>query len=331
MKKGFLIFILLLACISVFGKSKKKTEVKQEKPSSPVWMTDEGRLSMFPSNSYLSAFAFGGTADAAKNKAAETLSESIKSQVTSSVNYSVTNDDYSVSQDSTVKTDNLMFSTEYTTPYYSEYHGMYCVTAFIDRTKAFNYVKPKLDAAAGTFPPYYKEALLLEDDFDKIISINRARKTLADFYEVYDFARVISPQKTALYEEVNTLCKQSEITSGNLKRNVIINVNVQNDPEGKFKAALSDFFTRNGFTVSDKNSNYECISTVDLNSQNKTARTVEIYPSYSVEVINKNTKQVKLACTRKLEKTAGFDAGTAERRAKLAVENDIKNELVKEF
>ena len=78
MKKSVLFFVLLLACFGAYCKSKKKTEEKTEKPASPVWMTDEGRLSVFPSSQYLSAFAFGGTAESAKNKKAETLYEFIK-------------------------------------------------------------------------------------------------------------------------------------------------------------------------------------------------------------------------------------------------------------
>ena len=90
MKKTFLVFLLLLVAVGAFCKSKKKTE-KTETPSSPVWMTDEGRLSVFPSSQYLSAFAFGGTPDAANNKAAEQLSEFIKSHITPLLIKDVTN------------------------------------------------------------------------------------------------------------------------------------------------------------------------------------------------------------------------------------------------
>lgn len=331
MKKTFLVFLLLLVAVGAFCKSKKKTE-KTETPSSPVWMTDEGRLSVFPSSQYLSAFAFGGTPDAANNKAAEQLSEFIKSHITSSVNYSLSNDDYSVSQDSTVATDNLMYSTEYTTPYYSDYHGMYCVVAFIDRNKAFNYVKPKLDSAAKTFPSEYEQALLLEDDFDKVIAINKARRTLPAFFEVYDFARAVSPEKSKIYEQVELLAVQSESVLNQLKPKVVISVSVENDSDGRYEAALSDLFTKYGFTVTKKNASYQCNSIINLESQNKTAKTFEIHPAYSVEILCiSDGNEVKMSCTHKLEKATGFDEATAKRRAALAIENDIKNKLIEEF
>lgn len=337
MKKSVLFFVLLLACLGAFCKSKKKTEEKSEKPASPVWMTDEGRLSVFPSSQYLSAFAFGGNPEAAKNKAAETLSEFIKSQVTSSVNYTVSNDDYSVFQDSTVETDNLMFCTEYTNPFYSEYHGMYCVVGYIDRTKAFNYVKPKLESAARNFPSAYERSLLIEDNFEKISSINRARKCLAEFYEVYDFARAVNPQKCAVYEKIDVLSKQSDETLAELKPKVVINVQVKGDFDGRVKTALSGLFSQAGFTVSEseKEGCYRCAVNVDFGSAVKTSNTVELYPSYSLEITKSGNeesvngenggKRTVFSVSRKLNKAAGFDAATAERRAKLAVENDIKN------
>ncbi len=331
MKKIFCIFVLLLITSGAFCKTKKNTKEKTDTPSSPVWMTDEGRLSIFPSNQYLSAFAFGGSPEVAKNKAAEQLSEFIKSHITSSINYSLNNEEYSLTQDSTVATDNLLYCTEYTSPFYSEYHGMYCAVAYIDRSKAFNYVKPKLDGAAKTFPAEYEAALLLEDNFDKVIAITKARKQLSAFYEVYDFARAVSPEKSASYENVNVLATESESTLNQLKQKVVIEVSVADDSNGRFKAALLDFFTTLGFTVSNKSPVYKCTAQVNLDSVNKTSSTYEVHSSYTLEIFNLADGSVKLSCTHKLEKATGFDQATAERRANLAIENDIKNKLIEEF
>ena len=330
MKKVFLIFVTLLLLLpAASGKSKKNTD-KDTKPSSPVWMTDEGRLSMFPSEQYLSAFSFGGTPEASKNNASETISEYIKSHVTSSVNYSLRNDDYSVSQDSSVETDNLLYSTEYTTPFYSDYHGMYCVVAYIDRSKAFNYVKPKLDSAARAFPAEYQAALELEDDFDKVMAINKARASLSQFYEVYDFARAVNPGAAARYEQIDLLAGESQSALNQLKKNVTVSLTVDGDDDGRFAAALGALFSELGFTVSKNGkAKYECKAVVNLNSQNKTSQTYEIHPSYSIEITGNN--EVRFACTRKLEKAAGFDQATALRRANLAIEKDIKEKLIEEF
>lgn len=331
MKKVFLVFVMLVFVAAAFGKSKKNTDKeKDSKPSSPVWMTDEGRLSVFPSEQYLSAFAFGGSPEAAKNKASETISEYLKSHITSSINYSLKNEEYSISLDSTVETNNILYNTEYTTPYYSDYHGMYCVVAYIDRSKAFNYVKPKLESAAKTFPAEYQTALELEDDFDKVMAINKARASLSQFYEVYDFARAVNPAASARYEQIDLLAGESQSALNQLKKNVTVSLTVDGDYDGRFSAALGALFSELGFTVSKNGkAKYECKAVVNLNSQNKTAQTYEIHPSYSLEITGKN--EVRFACTRKLEKSTGFDQATALRRANLAIEKDIKNNLIEEF
>lgn len=325
MKNKIISFILILVSCLAFAGGKKDSDSKEEKPVVPVWMTDAGRISIFPDQQYISAFAFGGNAETAKNKAAETLSEYIKSHVTSSVNYSLNNEDTSVSQNSTVQTDNLLFNTEYTTPFYSDSYGMFGVVAYIDRAKAFNYVKPKLDSAARTFPKEYEQALLVEDDFEKVLAITKSRESLVSFYEVYDFARAIKPDSASQYEQVNILSEQSLAMLNQTKKNVTVSVKFENDSEGRFKSALSSLFTELGFTVTEKSPKYECKGIANFEGQQKTSQTHEIYPSYSVEVIKDGN--TKFSAERKLPKTAGFDQATAERRSKLAVEDDIKNNL----
>lgn len=81
MKNKIFSFILILVSTLAFAGGKKDVEPNEEKTVAPAWMTDNGRLTIFPDQQYISAFAFGGTGDAAKNKAAETLSEYIKSHV----------------------------------------------------------------------------------------------------------------------------------------------------------------------------------------------------------------------------------------------------------
>lgn len=334
MKKKLLVLVLMCIAGLAFCKSKKKNE-EPAKPLAPVWMTDEGRLSLFPSGQYISAFAFGSDADSAKNKAAEQLSEYVKSHVTSSVNYSLNNEDYSLTQESSVETDNVLYNTEYTTPYYSDYHGMYCSVAYIDRTKAFNYVKPKLDKALNTFPKEYEAALLLDDDYEKVISIKKSLKALNEFYEVYDFARAVKTESAGRYEKVDLLASQASSKLDELKKNVTIAVYSFASDKDRFVAALSAVFNDMGFTamndVISGHEKYNCHLIIHFEDQNKTSQTFEIHPYYTVELKNNTSGEVKLSVTRKLNKCAGFDEATAVRRANLAVENDIKNELIKEF
>ena len=329
MKKVFVLTILIIAvCTVCSAKSKKNT--LNEKKTSPVWMTDEGRLSIFPSTRFLSAFSYGSSAEIAQSKAAEQLSEYIKSHIESSVDYCLDDDNNSVSQKSSIKIDNLLYAVEYTSAYYSESLGMYCVVAYIDRDKAFDYVKPKLDLGLNVFVPEYQSSLELEDDFEKSIGIQKARRVLIEFYEVYDFARAISPKKITSYESVNLLANESIMNLQRLRAKNLIYVQVEGDVENRFKSCIEDFFTNIAFGISDKNSaTCICECKVNFTAAQKTETTYEVSSSYSLELKKKN--DIKLSFSKKLDKLSGFDARTAKRRAVLRVENDLKKNLMDIF
>jgi hypothetical protein len=326
MKKVFILTIFVIAaCVASSAKSKKNT-LNEKKPS-PVWMTDEGRLSMFPSTQFLSALSYGSSAEVAQSKAAEQLSEYIKSHVESSVDYCLDDNNSSVSQKSSIKTDNLLYSMEYTTAFYSESLGMYCVVAYIDRDKAYDYVKPKLNLGLNVFVHEYQKALEIEDDFEKILGIQKARTVLPEFYEVYDFARAISPKKTASYENVNLLANESIMILQGLRAKNLIYVQVEGDIENRFKSCIEDCFTDMAFGISDKDSaTCICECKVNFASIQKTETTYEVSSSYSLIIKKKN--DIKLSFSKKLDKQSGFDFATAKRRAVLKIENELKKNLM---
>ena len=334
MKKIFFLIALFLCVSDVYGKAKDKAA---DKAKSPLWMTDAGRLQMFPSEEYLSAFAFGGSPDVAKTKAAEQLSEYIKSHITSSVNYSLNDDASSLKADSSVQTDNVLYTTEYTTPFLSDYHGMFCVVAYIERNKAFNYVKPKLESGAKAFEIAYQSALLESGDFEKVMALNRACGALHEFYEVYDFARAVNPSAASKYASVDEKAKLAANELKQLKSKVVIRIKASGDTDVRFKAALSALLSETGFSVSgaegvlksEDGEEYLCTLKTELDNGQKTEQAYEIFPSYSVEI--RNNAGVRFSVARKLQKVTGFDKVGAERRAKLVVESDIKIELKKEF
>lgn len=328
MKKHFFVFLLLFIAFGAFCKSKKADKSEAEKV--PLWMTDEGRSRLFPSDQFLSAFAFSGTAEGAKNKATEQLSEYIKSHVESSVNYSLSDENSSVTQNSSIQTDNLLFCTEYTVPYYSASYGMFCVTSYIERSKAFNHVKPKLDSALNTFPSEYEKAVLIEDTFEKVVGLNKALERLSAFYEVYDFACAVSPNSATKYRSVDELSRKAQAELTSLCSEVVVKIESEGDSDGRFKSALASVFSEIGFSVSESNcAKYKCTLKVELENGQKTEQTVEIFPSYSLEICS--AEKITFGTTHKLSKVVGFDKSGAERKAKRVIENDIKNELKKEL
>lgn len=335
MNKNFRIITVLLILntffvSSIFAKPKKAEETK-----TPMWVSDEGRNKLFPKSEYFTASAFGSSDTDAKSKAAAEISGTIKSLIESNVSadYSATEENgsavsrKSISQSVDISTDNALFQLEYTVPFYSPDYGMYVCVAYINREKAFNAVLPKLNKVLQVFPTTYKKALAIDDDFEKILAIQNAQSLLKEFYEVYDFALALAPEKTQKYSEVDTLAAASMVKVSELKSQISINVQVEGDNNNQILDKITQAFTRNNFIVV-KSGAYDYKAKVIVNTElTKTQETFQTYPSISVEVLaGVNTKY---SYSKQLDKVAGFDEATAVRRSYLNLCKAIEEDFLK--
>ena len=218
--KKFLFLFILFSCLLSFGcvsTHQNQEDVPGTETPPPKWVTDRGRLELFPDSSFVSQIGYGSSAQESKEKASAAISEYIKSSVTSSTTskyfYKESAVGFMESREQQagirVSTANDLYKLEYTNPHYYADLGQYVCVAFINREQAFNFVKPKLENARNQFPQAYYRALEKTSVLDKIIGIKNAQEILPDFYEVYDFARAILPDKAKVYEEVDLLARES--------------------------------------------------------------------------------------------------------------------------
>ena len=168
MKKLLIIFILVSSVFGFcFAKSKNQKKSLETEKSVPKWITDQGRLTLFPDSDFISQLAYGNTAQDSKENASANISEYIKSSVESSTssNYFYKKssgkviENREVKEDIKISTNNNLFKIEYTNPYYYEDLGQYVCVAFINKNQAFDFVKPKLDIGKNTFLQSYANAL----------------------------------------------------------------------------------------------------------------------------------------------------------------------------
>lgn len=335
MNKNFGIITILLILSGVFvspifAKSKKIEEAKV-----PVWVTDEGRNKIFPNSEYLTASAFGSSDSDTKSKAASEISGTIKSLIESKVS-----SDYfasevngtvvsrkSISQNVDIFADNAIFQLEYTVPFYSPDYGMYVCVAYINREKAFNTVLPKLDKALQIFPSAYKEALDIDDVFEKILAIQKVQTLLQEFYEVYDFALAVTPEKAQVYSRVDILAADSILKVNELKSQIAIFVQVEGDNNNQILDKITQAFTSSNFIVV-KSGAYDYKAKVIVNTElTKTQETFQSYPSITVEVFSGSN--TKYSYSKQLDKVAGFDESTAVRRSFINLCKSIEEDFLK--
>ena len=340
--KKFLFLFIAIFCILCFGcvsTGQNKSSVSEPETPSPKWVTDEGRLTLFPDSSFVSQIGYGNTAQESKEKAGASISEYIKSSVasttTSSYFYMESKDSFSEARkqqaDINVSTDNDLYKLEYTNPYYLADLGQYVCVVFINREQAFNFVKPKLENARNQFPKAYHTALEKTSVLDKITGIKRAQEILPDFYEVYDFARAILPTKAKIYEEIDLLARESVIKlkelSGTLIRIVGLGDTDLLERSGVI-AELSNQFAKNGYVVSNSTES-TFVAVVEVKAViTETRETFETYPEIYIKLIEDGTEKISYA--KKLPKIAGFDKETVIRRTNIALTNEVKTSFVDE-
>lgn len=343
MKRVLFVFILVscflgFSCVST---EQSQETVTQTVPAIPKWVSDQGRLELFPDSEYISQLAYGDSAEDAKAKASSNISEYIKSSVKSSVtsNYFFTDNESGfsenkqLSEDVEVATSNNLFKVEYTNPYYYEDLGKYVCVAFINKPQAFNYVKPNLENAKNEFPSAYSKALAKDGLLEKIIAIKNAQEILSDFYEVYDFARAIKPEQSKEYEIIDSLGAESFVKIKELTSSVLINIEGVGDVEFLENSGviteLSNQFETLGFTVGNP-LKANCVALVEVKcSIRETAQTFETYPEISVKILENDREQISYS--KKLAKVAGFDKETVIRRANLALVKEIQTSFSKEI
>lgn len=340
------VVIFLFCCFlpsQIFAKSKKKqTKTSEEeittKQNNPTWLTDEGRLSLFPSEEYISSCAFGSTSDDAKSKAAANISEFVKSSVQSSASsrYSefekngIATEESFTETNAQVTSNNQLYQLEYTTPFFMETAKEFACVAYINRNKAFDSVKPKLEKGKNLFPQEYEKALQIEDSFSKIIAIKNAQKIMNGFYEVYDFAVAISPKKAEIYKQTDELYILSAQKLNELKNSVKVFVQVQNDNADKVKNTLMEILEEESFSVTKNiaNANYVLNANVSAEIQ-KSSDVFLSYPGISLEIINLDNDKNVYSYSDTFGKSAGFDKEATTRSSYNKICKNLKENLFK--
>lgn len=342
MNKTGIIFIwaVCLLCSSCISTKKNQYVNSKQDVFVPKWVTDKGRLGLFPTDTYVSQLAYGSTEQESKDKACAAISEYIKASVISS---SSASHFFKESADSYVEekelktsiqvlSDNNLYKLEYTNPYYYVDLGQFVCVAYINRNQAFNYVKPKLEIARIQFPKAYYSALEKKDLLERIVEIKKAQEILPDFYEVYDFARAILPEEAKVYEEVEFLASESLIKMREICSSVLMKIEGRGNTEllenSGIIAELTNQFKKIGFVVGNS-LNANCITRVEVKYKiTETQETFETYPELYIQIIENGIERISYA--KKFSKVAGFDKATVIRRTNMALTKEIQTSFVNE-
>lgn len=307
---------LVCAMLAVPAKAQEtgQTEI-------PRWVTDEGRRATFPTAQYVSQCAHGADAEEARSRAAAAISAYIKTAVhskttahrTAQKDSNGTTWQHTIEETVRRSSDNELYQLEFTATWYDAEQNAFACVAYIDRERAFAFVRPKLENAAQLFPAEYGKALQTADRFQKVVAVRRCQKLLEPFYAVYDFARAINAEKAAEYESLDHLARASYVTADELATQTTVSVSAEGDKNGLIKGTLERILADRGFSVvADGQGDYQARATVAADIR-QVQRVFVSYPSVTVEICGGADTVASYAGTA--EKAAGFDRETAERAA----------------
>ena len=318
MKRTAVLCSLLLACAAIAAPVEAQDAGQT---GIPRWITDEGRRTAFPTAQYVSQCAHGADAEEARSRAAAVISAYIKTAVHSETTAHRTaqkDGDGTIWQQTIEETmrrssDNELYQLEFTAAWYNAEQNAFVCVAYIDRERAFTFVRPKLENAAQLFPAEYGKALQTADRFQKVLAVRRCQKLLEPFYAVYDFARAINAEKAAEYEKLDRLARALYAMADELATQTTIGVSAEGDRNGLIKGTLERILADKGFSVvADGQGDYQARANVTADIR-QTQRVFVSYPSVTVEIHGKSGTVASYAGTA--EKAAGFDRETAERTA----------------
>lgn len=328
----FLPLFILPMCFLAFACASNGQ--RQESVSAPKWITDKGRLELFPPSYYVSQFGNGSLPQESKERASAAISNYIKTSVVSSTsaNYFYSESINNFSKDKDLRQDIQttsaadLYHIEFTNPYYDADMAQYVCVAYTNRDQAFEFIRPKLENVKKLFPKEYYAALEEKSLLDKIIRIKRAQKLLPDFYKAYDFARAMRPEKAKVYEELDFMAAESLIKIKESSSAVLIKIQEEDGSDLMEKsgaiADLSNQFKKLGFVVVNSSKN-NCLALVKAKAAIAESNGIfETYPELYIRI--KEQGMEKISYAKQLPKIAASSMNTLMARIKLALTREIK-------
>ena len=295
--------------------------------AAPSWVTDQGRRKTFPESEYISGLGTAFNEQTAKNKAAATISEYIKTEVSSSTksrysevekNGIVTEEKYLEDEVALISDSNL-YALEYTEAWKEEESGRYYCVAYIEKESAWKLVSQKLQNITLDVSNLLEGAEEDLSGFWKTLQYGEAVSYEKEFYSLLDFANLVNKTGSSEFAACAQKLQFAKTSLIQHKDTEKVFLKIQNDQNGIIYRALASYFEVNGFTVSNERGKYICNVLVTIEIRNDKSSFV-CYPGLTLTVTDVfNTQIASYNTTAK--KTVGFNKDSTVEKSYRALEN----------
>lgn len=338
-KKSAAVFFVVLSVACIFAKSKKgknefsSTNVapKSEAKKPPEWMSDAGRLRLFPNDEFISALGIGFSIDSAKANAARGISSFIKTHVSSSTHmlYSESekngtfSEEIFLNEETKLSSNETVYTLDFTEPWYDEETSHYFCVAFIDKAESWKQIEPKLLAIAADVKNKSESAEKDKSGFGRTLILSKIISEKEQFRSLHDFAHLVNASGAKQYAFVEGTLLEAEFAIQNERARQTIWLSVENDKNGVVYRALSAAFEKYGFTVSQSRGKFVAVAKVAMEIREEGIAFVA-RPGITLEIKSALGAQVA-SFSHSTKKVVGFEKSALEEKAYMTLGADAVN------
>jgi hypothetical protein len=317
--RHFIVFpfclILLLSCATA--------------PTPPDWAVN-GPNGVYPQAEYIAQEGWGkNRKDAEINAMAalsryfvtlvETSARSTQSISQGGENPSLIESSARIDTNTFVQSTTKLFALRYAAPWYDTTEKLWRTIAYINREEAWAIFEPQVQQTAASFRAAYNVAEAETEPLKQIFKYGAAQRMAKDVYSKLDFATIITPQKTAQFNDVRDNLSLLNIRMDEAKSQAPVFVDCENET---IKTIVAAVFSSNGIPVTpeQKQAKYVCAVTITENIQKTEAGTMYT-PALTIRI--NSARETIFSYNARLERLGAQNPDIARRRAYNALANHI--------
>ena len=264
----------------------------------PAWVTNF--RAVFVADTYIAALGEGKQKDEAKAEATAGLARQFKTIVT---------DDKAVAGQAELSL------VEYTEPYYIKKEKKWRCVAFIERDKAWQQYKPVVENARTDFFAMKKKADSESDPLTKCLLYEKALKSGNSFLEKLEYARLVNPNKEAVYFSDREAVSELPALIAGERENCSVYLSVVGDYGNIMQTSLAAALSKGGFKIArtKKEAVYVAYALIDDNAIGDDP--ISITPSLDLKVESKAGKTAFAVRANVEKKTVAYTLENARKKA----------------
>ncbi len=325
---GFLFF----SCAS--NKAEKTEAV-------PLWADEQTLSLIFPAEEYIARTGTGYNGESARAKADMEISSyfnaQIKMHIQAEENFQNTAyDDYSKTQANRRLNRNLELISEvelpqlnHTEEYYDSKRKCYVVCSYINRNKACNQIKPRLESVCGRIKNAKNNAEEAQEIFQKIALLKSIDLFSEEFYRLYFQSLILLSEKADVYRPIDLIIQKAESERQMLKMKCPVSIVSSGDKTKRIETKVSEIFSKNGFSIGTEN----CLYTAKITADTTVTETNAIFISFpQVKVLmTKNDGTTVASYAKQFSKVSAYTADSCGRMALGRIEAELEKSFIREL